>query len=107
MYHYSNCGIPVHLLADDSIYIQRMGILKHKWYKGNVIKLRKRTDKMMKNKNIKKLYDYLLILFTVLSVICIIIGPLENIEILMKVPIFVWAVLAAGKYLMNLMTKDS
>ncbi len=72
----------------------------------NVIKLRKRIDKMMKNKN-TKMYDYLLILFTVSSIICVIIGPLENMGILMEAPIFVWAVLAVGKYLINLITKES
>ena len=61
----------------------------------------------MKNKNTKKIYDYLLILFTVLAVICVIIGPLENMGILMEIPIFAWAILAAGKYLMNLMSKES
>ena len=61
----------------------------------------------MKNKNTKKMYDYLLILFTILSVICVIIGPLENMGILMEISILVWAILAAGKYLMNLMAKES
>ena len=73
----------------------------------DVIKLRKRIDKIIKNKNTKKMYDYLLILFTVLSIICVIIGPLENMGILMEIPIFVWAVLAVGKYLINLITKES
>ncbi len=80
--------------------------IKHRCER-NVIKLRKRIDDGMKNKNIKRIYDYLLILFTVFSMMCIIIGPLENMGILMGVPVFVWAVLAAGKYLMNLMTKES
>ena len=61
----------------------------------------------MKNKNIRRIYDYLLILFTILSVICVIIGPLENMGILMEIPIFAWMILAAGKYLMNLMAKES
>ncbi len=63
----------------------------------------------MKNKNTKKMkmYNYLLILFTILSIICVIIGPLENMGILMEAPIFVWAVLAVGKYLINLITKES
>lgn len=51
-----------------------------------------------------KIYDCLLILATVLTVICVIITPPENMKILMTIPVWAWLFLISGKHIMNLIT---